>query len=148
MHVHVAKGRPAAGTTKIWLTRNGGCMLASNGSKLNKKDLANVMDFILANYDEICERWKAYFHGDISFYRQAAGHLRPPLLVLFALCSTSLPPVRGRSCGDVYKRQVHTSLRLKPQMSDAMATPMPLLAETRMLGNVVGSRRGSFMAPS
>ena len=43
---------------------------------------------------------------------------------------------------------VQTSLRLKPQMSDAMATPMPLLAETRMLGNVVGSRRGSFMAPS
>ncbi|VWM12553.1 Uncharacterised protein [Collinsella intestinalis] len=41
-----------------------------------------------------------------------------------------------------------TSLRLKPQMSEAMATPMPLLADTRMLGNVVGSRRGSFMAPS
>ena len=99
MHVHVAKGRPTVGATKIWLTRNGGCVLANNGSKLNKKDLANVMDFILANYDEICERWKAYFHGDISFYRQAAGHLRPPLLVLFALCSTSLPPVRGRSCG-------------------------------------------------
>ena len=43
---------------------------------------------------------------------------------------------------------VHTSLRLKPQISDAMATPMPLLADTRMLGKVVGSRRGSFMAPS
>lgn len=69
VHVHVAKGRPTVGTTKIWLTRNGGCVLANNGSKLNKKDLANVMDFILANYDEICERWKAYFHGDISFYK-------------------------------------------------------------------------------
>lgn len=69
VHVHVAKGRPAVGATKIWLTRNGGCVLANNGSKLNKKDLANVMDFILANYDEICERWKAYFHGDISFYK-------------------------------------------------------------------------------
>ena len=61
VHVHVAKGRPTAGATKIWLTRN--------GSKLCKKDLANVMDFVLANHSEICERWKAYFHGDISFYK-------------------------------------------------------------------------------
>lgn len=44
-------------------------MLAGNGSKLNKKDLANVMDFILANHSEIRERWKAYLHGDISFYK-------------------------------------------------------------------------------
>ena len=43
---------------------------------------------------------------------------------------------------------VHTSFRLKPQISEAMATPMPLFADTRMLGNVVGRRRGSFMAPS
>ena len=42
----------------------------------------------------------------------------------------------------------HTSFKLKPQMSEAMATPMPLFADTKMLGNVVGSRRGSFMAPS
>ena len=69
VHVHVAKGRPTAAATKIWLTRNGGCVLASNCSKLNKKDLANVMDFILANHGEICERWKAYFHGDIRFYK-------------------------------------------------------------------------------
>ena len=42
----------------------------------------------------------------------------------------------------------HTSLRLNPQISDAIATPMPLFADTRMLGNVVGRRRGSFMVPS
>ena len=41
-----------------------------------------------------------------------------------------------------------TSLRLKPQNWDAMPTAMPLLAETRMLGNVVGSRAGSFMVLS
>ena len=35
---------------------------------------------------------------------------------------------------------VQTSLRLKPQMSDAMATPMPLLAETRMLGERGGQQ--------
>ena len=41
-----------------------------------------------------------------------------------------------------------TSLRLKPQNWDAMPTAMPVLAETRMLGNVVGSRAGSFMVLS
>ena len=50
---------------------------------------------------------------------------------------------------DVTANSDVTLLAVKPQqMSEAMATPMPLLADTRMLGNVVGSRRGSFMAPS
>lgn len=44
-------------------------MLASNGSKLSKKELANVMDFVMLNYAEICERWRTCFHGDISFYK-------------------------------------------------------------------------------
>lgn len=69
VHVHVAKGRPSPDATKIWLTRNGGCMLAGNGSRLNKKELADVMDFVMLNHEEICDRWKRYFHGDISFYR-------------------------------------------------------------------------------
>lgn len=69
VHVHVAKGRPSANATKIWLTRNGGCILANNGSKLNKKELADVMDFVMLNHDEICKRWSEYFHGDLSFYK-------------------------------------------------------------------------------
>lgn len=69
VHVHVSKGRPSASATKIWLTRNGGCMLASNGSGLNKRDLANVMDFVMINHEAICARWCDYFHGEISFYR-------------------------------------------------------------------------------
>ena len=69
VRVHVSKGRPSASATKIWLTRNGGCILASNGSGLNWKELANVLDFVMLNHDEICRRWKEYFHGDISFYR-------------------------------------------------------------------------------
>ena len=28
VHVHVAKGRPSPSATKIWLTCNGGCLLA------------------------------------------------------------------------------------------------------------------------
>ncbi len=68
VHVHVAKGRPTKDATKIWLTRSGGCTLASNGSRIGKRDLANVMDFVTLNHAEICSRWKDYFHGDISFH--------------------------------------------------------------------------------
>ena len=68
IHVHVSKGRPSSDATKIWLTRNGGCRLASNGSHLNRCELANVMDFIVANHAEICQQWSTYFHGDMSFY--------------------------------------------------------------------------------
>ena len=68
VHVHVARGEPSPNATKIWLTRNGGCILANNGSKLNKKELANVMDFVMLNHGQICDRWRDYFHGDISYY--------------------------------------------------------------------------------
>lgn len=37
--------------------------------QVNKKELADVMDFVMLNHEEICDRWKRYFHGDISFYR-------------------------------------------------------------------------------
>lgn len=68
-HVRVAKGRPTPGATKIWLTRNGGCILANNGSRLSRRELTNVMDFVMLNHAEICERWREYFHGDITFYK-------------------------------------------------------------------------------
>ena len=67
--MHVAKGRPTSNATKIWLTRSGGCLLAHNGSQLDERDLANVMDFISLNHADICERWSEYFHGDLAFYR-------------------------------------------------------------------------------
>ena len=69
VHAHVAKRHPSAHATKIWFTRNGGCLLASNGSKLTKRELADVMDFVMTNHADICRRWCDYFHGDISFYR-------------------------------------------------------------------------------
>lgn len=69
IHVHVVKERPASNATKIWLTRSGGCLLAHNGSQLDKRDLANVMDFISLNHADICEKWSEYFHGNLTFYR-------------------------------------------------------------------------------
>lgn len=69
VHVHVGRGKPSPGATKIWLTRNGGCLLAHNKSGLSKKELANVMDFVMVNHAEICQRWRDYFHGDVSYYK-------------------------------------------------------------------------------
>ena len=39
IHVHVSKGKPTSNGTKIWLTRTGGCILASNGSGISKREL-------------------------------------------------------------------------------------------------------------
>lgn len=41
-----------------------------------------------------------------------------------------------------------TSVRLNPQRLEAMPTAMPMLAETRILGKVVGSSTGSVRVPS
>lgn len=69
IHVHVAKGKPSANATKIWLTRNGGCILASNGSKISQKDLDELMDFISAQFFLICAKWKEFFVTDtVCFY--------------------------------------------------------------------------------
>ena len=46
IHVHVAKGKPIPNATKIWLTKSGGCILASNGSKISNKELNELMEFI------------------------------------------------------------------------------------------------------
>ena len=38
IHVHVTKGKPTPNATKIWLTKSGGCIVASNGSKISNKN--------------------------------------------------------------------------------------------------------------
>ncbi len=44
IHVHISKGKPSPNGTKIWLTKNGGCILASNGSKISNKELNELME--------------------------------------------------------------------------------------------------------
>lgn len=69
VHVHVARGKPQKDSTKIWLTRSGGCLLASNRSRLTKRELSYVMSFVALNHKTICEYWSEYFDGDLTFYR-------------------------------------------------------------------------------
>ena len=69
IHVHVSKGQPVPNSTKIWLTRNGGCILADNGSKIPKSELNKLMEFISAQFFLICAAWKEFFVvEDIQFY--------------------------------------------------------------------------------
>lgn len=69
IHVYVAKGKPSANATKIWLTRSGGCILANNGSEIPRQELAELMEFISAQFFLICSEWKRFFVTDtIRFY--------------------------------------------------------------------------------
>lgn len=69
IHVHVSKGQPVPNSTKIWLTRDGGCILAENGSRIPKSELNKLMEFISAQFFLICAEWKKFFIVDkITFY--------------------------------------------------------------------------------
>lgn len=69
IHVHVSKGKPTPKATKIWLTKTGGCIVASNGSKIPQNELNELMEFISAQFFLICAKWKEHFVVDtIHFY--------------------------------------------------------------------------------
>ncbi|MCD8098536.1 MAG: DUF4160 domain-containing protein [Lachnospiraceae bacterium] len=69
IHVHVSKGHPKPNSTKIWLTRNGGCILANNKSQIPAGELKELMEFISAQFFYICTEWKKFFVDDkIRFY--------------------------------------------------------------------------------
>jgi len=46
--VHICKGKLSPNATKVWLTKNGGCILANNGSHIPEKELRELMEFISA----------------------------------------------------------------------------------------------------
>lgn len=69
IHVHVTKGKPSANATKIWLTKNGGCIVANNKEHIPARELNELLEIIQAQYFLICAEWKNHFKtDDISFY--------------------------------------------------------------------------------
>ena len=68
IHVHISKWRPSENSTKVWILSNGNVMLANNKSKINNKELQNIMKVIRANSYEIVKYWEAY-HGYVKYYR-------------------------------------------------------------------------------
>ena len=69
IHVHLSKGSLVANSTKIWLTKSGGCILANNNSKIPKNDLNKLIDIISKHYFLILSKWKEYYRLDeVKFY--------------------------------------------------------------------------------
>ena len=69
IRVHVSKGVPTNNATKLWLTKDGGCFLASNVGHIPQKDLNKIEDIIAAEFLIICAKWKTFFNTDtIRFY--------------------------------------------------------------------------------
>jgi len=69
IHVHIGTVNPSANATKVWLTKGGGCIVASNNSKIPKADLNELLETVEDNFFLICSKWKEYFNlDDIVFY--------------------------------------------------------------------------------
>ena len=68
VHVHVAVRRPTEGATKIWLTRDGGCVLAHNAGHIPPKDLRTILELVAANHGLICRAWREHFGVEPRFY--------------------------------------------------------------------------------
>lgn len=69
VHVHVSRGAPSAHSTKVWLTRSGGCILANNDASIPSPTLRELLDIIAAQHALICRRWKEFFAtSEITFY--------------------------------------------------------------------------------
>lgn len=72
IHIHVSKGNPSPNSTKIWLTKTGGCILANNKSNIPNNDLSKLIKIISRHYFLIISKWKEYYRiddiRDIKFY--------------------------------------------------------------------------------
>ena len=69
IHVHISKGKPVQNSTKVWLTKSGGCILANNKSNIPNKDLSELLETIANNYFYIISEWKKHFPDEeIKFY--------------------------------------------------------------------------------
>lgn len=69
IHVHISKGVPTPNSTKVWLTKSGGCIVANNESKISSKELNNLLESISINYFFIISEWKNFFGiEEVKFY--------------------------------------------------------------------------------
>ena len=69
IHVHVAKGTPTPNSTKLWLTKDGGCIIANNNSNIPTHVLNELMQIIGTQSFLIIEKWMSFFKTkSIKFY--------------------------------------------------------------------------------
>ena len=67
VHVHVAKGRPQANGSKIWITSAGKCLVANNNSEIPETIFRNIVRIIEARSTEVLEKWEQFF-GEMRFF--------------------------------------------------------------------------------
>lgn len=48
--IHISKGKPTPNSTKVWLTKSGGCILANNKIKITSKELTELLESVNNNY--------------------------------------------------------------------------------------------------
>lgn len=69
IHIHVSEGGAKQNATKIWLTRNGGFVVAHNKSQISQRDINMILDLLSVHFFYICSEWKKHFNTDeIKFY--------------------------------------------------------------------------------
>lgn len=67
VHVHISQGVPSKNATKVWLTKNGGALLANNDSEIPLNVLRNIMAVLEARHEYVAARWFKHF-GEIRYY--------------------------------------------------------------------------------
>ena len=67
IHVHIAEGVPSENATKVWITRNGKCLLCHNKSKISNRVLGNIMDVIEARSNDVINKRFEVF-GKVEYY--------------------------------------------------------------------------------
>ena len=56
-------------STKVWITKSGGCIVSNNNSKIPQNDLKELLEAISNNYFLIISLWKRHFPDEeIRFY--------------------------------------------------------------------------------
>ena len=72
IHIHISKGSPTSNSTKVWLTKSGGCILSNNNSKIPENDLNKLLIIISKHYFLIISKWKEFYKinntDEIKFY--------------------------------------------------------------------------------
>ena len=69
IHIHICLGDPTNSSTKIWLTSNGGFVVAHNEGRIPKRELNDILKVLPVHFFYICSEWKRFFGVDkITFY--------------------------------------------------------------------------------
>ena len=61
IHVHISKGELVKNSTKVWITKTGGCIVANNKSKIPESELNKLLGIISKHYFLIASKWKEFY---------------------------------------------------------------------------------------